>query len=95
LHAHAEFFHARDDRWRDLFGVQKVDAQLVDWRLRVRGFERIEYPIERAVDNFLKHAGGVSDAARRALLAAARVKKSAPPEQLELGAAADLGEDLI
>jgi hypothetical protein len=43
----------------------------------------------------LKHAGGVSDAARRALLAAARVKKSAPPEQLELGAAADLGEDLI
>lgn len=60
----------------------------------VRGFERIEYPIERAVDNFLKHAGGVSDAARRALLAAARVKKSAPPEQLELGAAADLGEDL-
>jgi gamma-glutamyl phosphate reductase len=25
-----------------LFGVQKVDAQLVDRRLRVRGFERIE-----------------------------------------------------
>jgi hypothetical protein len=34
----------------------------------VRKFERIEYPVERAVENFLKHGGGVSEAARRALL---------------------------
>ncbi|MEO8442458.1 MAG: hypothetical protein ABI547_08220 [Betaproteobacteria bacterium] len=33
-----------------------------------RRFERVEYPLERAVENFLKHGGGVSDAARRALL---------------------------
>lgn len=33
----------------------------------VRGFERVEYPLERAVDNFLQHGGGVSDTARRAL----------------------------
>ena len=36
----------------------------------VRQFERIEYPVTRAVENFLKHGGGVSEAARRALLAA-------------------------
>lgn len=36
----------------------------------VRRFERIEYPIERAVENFLGHGGGVSDTARRALLSA-------------------------
>ena len=36
----------------------------------VRQFERIEYPVERAVENFLKHGGGVSEAARRALLSA-------------------------
>ena len=35
----------------------------------VRRFERIEYPVARAVDNFLKHNGGISAAARRALLA--------------------------
>jgi len=35
----------------------------------VRRFERVEYPLERAVENFLKHGGGVSDTARRALLA--------------------------
>ena len=35
----------------------------------MRRFERVEYPLERAVDNFLKHGGGVSEAARRALLA--------------------------
>jgi hypothetical protein len=34
----------------------------------VRRFERVEYPLERAVENFLKHGGGVSDTARRALL---------------------------
>lgn len=33
-----------------------------------RQFERIEYPLERAVENFLQHGGGVSEAARRALL---------------------------
>ena len=38
----------------------------------VRQFERIEYPVERAVENFLKHGGGVSDTARRALLSAAK-----------------------
>ena len=34
----------------------------------LRQFERIEYPLERAVENFLNHGGGVSDAARRELL---------------------------
>ena len=34
----------------------------------LRQFERIEYPVERAVESFLKHGGGVSEAARRALL---------------------------
>ena len=33
-----------------------------------RHFERIEYPLERAVEDFLRHAGGVSDSARRELL---------------------------
>ena len=33
----------------------------------VRQFERIEYAVERAVESFLKHGGGVSEAARRAL----------------------------
>ncbi|MEO7726610.1 MAG: hypothetical protein ABIS45_05105 [Burkholderiales bacterium] len=33
-----------------------------------RCFERVEYPLERAVENFLQHGGGVSEAARRALL---------------------------
>jgi hypothetical protein len=28
----------------------------------------VEYPLQRAVENFLKHSGGVSDAARRALV---------------------------
>jgi len=60
----------------------------------VRGFERIEYPIERAVDNFLKHGGGVSDAARRALLAVARAQRPAAPQQLELGSVEDLGDEL-
>ena len=39
-----------------------------------RQFERIEYPVECAVENFLKHGGGVSEAARRALLSV--VKRS-------------------
>jgi hypothetical protein len=34
----------------------------------VRQFERIEYPLEQAVENFLKHGGGVSEAAHRELL---------------------------
>lgn len=33
-----------------------------------RRFERVEYPLERAVENFLRHGGGVSDSARRELL---------------------------
>ena len=35
----------------------------------MRRFERVEYPLARAVENFLQHGGGVSDAARRVLLA--------------------------
>lgn len=38
----------------------------------VRQFERIEYPVDRAVKNFLAHGGGVSEAARRALLSAVK-----------------------
>ena len=41
----------------------------------VRRFERIEYPLERAAENFLKHGGGVSAAARRALLSAVKEVK--------------------
>ena len=33
----------------------------------VRRFERVEYPLERAVENFLNHGGGVSEKAQRAL----------------------------
>jgi len=33
----------------------------------LRQFERIEYPVGQAVESFLKHSGGVSEAARRAL----------------------------
>ena len=40
------------------------DAKFFD----VRRFERVEYPLARAVDNFLRHGGGVTEAARRALL---------------------------
>ena len=32
-----------------------------------RRFERVEYPLERAIENFLQHSGGVSDTAARAL----------------------------
>ena len=42
----------------------------------VRRFERVEYPLERAVENFLKHGGGVSDTARRALLALVKEVRS-------------------
>jgi len=50
-----------------------VTRSLPDVRFfNVRKFERIEYPLERAVENFLKHGGGVSQAARRALLSAVR-----------------------
>jgi hypothetical protein len=35
--------------------------------LDVRRFERVEYPLERAIENFLNHSGGVSDTAARAL----------------------------
>lgn len=33
----------------------------------LRQFERIEYPVGQAVESFLKHSGGVSKPARRAL----------------------------
>ncbi len=39
------------------------DSKFFGWR----GFERVEYPLECAVENFLNHSGGVSPAARRAL----------------------------
>lgn len=45
----------------------------------VRGFERIEYPVARAVEGFLRHNGGVSDAARRALLSLVKPKGVARP----------------
>lgn len=46
----------------------------------VRGFERVEYPLDRAVENFLNHGGGVSEAARRALRSVVREPKvSAAP----------------
>lgn len=35
----------------------------------MRRFERVEYPLERAVENFLNHGGGVSEKAARALRA--------------------------
>lgn len=45
-----------------------VTRSLPDTRFfSVRRFERIEYPVGRAVANFLQHGGGVSEAARRAL----------------------------
>ena len=39
----------------------------------LRQFERIEYPVEQAVESFLKHGGGVSKAARRALASVIKV----------------------
>ena len=39
----------------------------------LRQFERIEYPVGRAVDSFLKHGGGVSEAARVALLSVLKI----------------------
>jgi hypothetical protein len=42
----------------------------------VRRFERVEYPLERAVENFLKHGGGVSEAARRALRSVVKQPKA-------------------
>jgi hypothetical protein len=45
----------------------------------VRKFERVEYPLARAIDNFLNHAGGVSAAARRALLSLARLQPDGGP----------------
>ena len=41
----------------------------------LRRFERVEYPLERAVDNFLRHGGGVSEAARRALLSVVKAAR--------------------
>ena len=42
----------------------------------LRRFERVEYPLERAAENFLKHGGGVSEAAARALRSLVKGVKS-------------------
>ncbi|NDE18400.1 hypothetical protein EBZ80_26160 [bacterium] len=54
-------------------GVELSDGELTvskftDEDLQQRGFKDIDYPLDRAVDHFLRHNGGLSDAARRALL---------------------------
>jgi hypothetical protein len=54
-------------------GVELSDGELTvskftDEDLQERGFKDIDYPLDRAVDHFLRHNGGLSDAARRALL---------------------------
>jgi hypothetical protein len=54
-------------------GVELSDGELTvskftDEDLQERGFKDIDYPLDRAVDYFLRHNGGLSDAARRALL---------------------------
>jgi hypothetical protein len=54
-------------------GVELSDGELTvskftDEDLQERGFKDINYPLDRAVDHFLRHNGGLSDAARRALL---------------------------
>jgi len=54
-------------------GVELDEGELTvrkftDEDLEARGFHEIQYPLDRAVDHFLRHRGGISDAARRALL---------------------------
>jgi hypothetical protein len=54
-------------------GVELDEGELTlrkftDEDLEARGFREIQYPLDRAVDHFLRHNGGISDAARRALL---------------------------
>ena len=53
-------------------GVELTEGELTvrrftDQDLDERGFRDINYPLDRAVAQFLRHNGGVSDAARRAL----------------------------
>jgi hypothetical protein len=43
----------------------------------LRRFERVEYQVERAVENFLQHAGGVSETAARALRSLVKALRSA------------------
>ena len=43
----------------------------------LRRFERVEYPLERAVENFLKHGGGVSATAAHALRSLVKTLRSA------------------
>jgi hypothetical protein len=43
----------------------------------LRRFERVEYPLERAVENFLQHGGGISETAARALRSLVRTLRSA------------------
>ena len=51
-----------------------VTRSLPDLRFfNLRQFERIEYPVKQAVESFLKHSGGVSEAARLALLSVLRI----------------------
>lgn len=45
----------------------------------VRRFERIEYSVAHAVESFLSHGGGVSEAARRALLSLVKPTRVARP----------------
>lgn len=45
----------------------------------VRRFERIEYSVAHAVESFLNHGGGVSEAARRALLSLVKPMRVARP----------------
>lgn len=54
-------------------GVELTEGELTvrrftDDDLNGRGFKEINYPLDRAVQHFLRHNGGVSDAARRALI---------------------------
>lgn len=42
----------------------------------LRRFERVEYPLVRAVENFLQHGGGVSETAARALRALVKTLRS-------------------
>jgi hypothetical protein len=50
-----------------------IPKSLPDCRFFVlRGFERVECALDRAVKEFLNHPGGVTQTARRALLSAVR-----------------------
>src|SRR3990172_551219 len=79
-------YRDRNARHAIVYKVGKIRISFVEMRkgklitrslpdikfFNARGFERVEYPLERAVENFLGHGAGVSEAARRALLSVAR-----------------------